>query len=104
MIKENLLLRHVRIYLILNPLKEKSVPKRKRKIPTLDLHGVRHENVEKKFDNFIFDNKEYSGNAIIITGKSNSMKQIVVGLLKNYSFDKIQISDIINTGYIKICF
>ena len=74
------------------------------KIPILDLHGVRHEAVEKRIDSFVFDNQGYTGTGIIITGKSYSMKQVVLGVLKNYSFDKIQIGDIINTGYIKICF
>jgi DNA-nicking Smr family endonuclease len=74
------------------------------KIPKLDLHGVRHADVEKRIDSFIFDNQGYAGTGIIITGKSYPMKQIVLSILKNYSFDKIQIDDIINTGYIKICF
>ena len=78
------------------------MPKTKRKELILDLHGVRHENVEKLIDKFIYANRDTSGYIKIITGNSFQMKKIVLDLLNVYSFDKIQIGDIINTGYIKI--
>ena len=75
---------------------------RKTKNPILDLHGVKHADVEKAVDNFVYKNREYSGVLEIITGNSGQMKNIVLSVLSQYSFDKIRIGDIINNGYIKV--
>jgi DNA-nicking Smr family endonuclease len=45
---------------------------------TLDLHGVKHEDVEHKLNEFFFwDHTEFE-NTKIITGKSDKMREIVV--------------------------
>ncbi len=76
--------------------------KKERKNPTLDLHGVKHADVENTVDRFIYNHREYSGWAMIITGKSYRMKTLVLAVLDRYSFEKIQSNDIFNTGYIKV--
>ena len=50
--------------------------------PTLDLHGVKHENVEDVVEEFICMNE---GAVKIITGYSNQMKIHVNNVLKKYN-------------------
>jgi DNA-nicking Smr family endonuclease len=68
----------------------------------LDLHGIKHNEVEKLIDAFIFDNNGNS-NLRIITGNSEKMKLIVVNTIKQYGYDH-RIGDTLgmNTGYIDI--
>ncbi len=75
---------------------------RKRKKPTLDLHGTKHENVPVLIDRFLYENRKYSGPAIIITGKSYKMENIVLETLSRYSIEKMPSLDIFNTGHITI--
>ena len=52
---------------------------------TIDLHGVKHENVRGLLDTFIWDNMKRKSNSVsIITGKSNEMKRIVSEILAEY--------------------
>lgn len=50
--------------------------------PTLDLHGVKHEDVENIVEEFICVNE---GTVKIITGYSNQMKIRVKKVLKKYN-------------------
>ena len=53
---------------------------------TLDLHGIKHEDVEHKLSEFFFwDDPEFR-NTKIITGKSEQMQKLVVEWLEGYEF------------------
>jgi DNA-nicking Smr family endonuclease len=56
----------------------------KKDTPILDLHGLAHKNVLNELINFYF--WEGNNNSIIITGKSNKMKEIVVEWLEENGF------------------
>jgi len=51
---------------------------------TLDLHGVRHYDVDRLVENFVLLNKPP---LTIITGHSDRMKQIVVNTLMVHEID-----------------
>jgi len=51
---------------------------------TLDLHGKRHEDVDRLVENFILLSEVPSK---IITGNSNKMKEIVTTVIERYGFD-----------------
>lgn len=54
----------------------------------LDLHGVKHADVSKELDMFLF--KHMQNNVLqleVITGKSNAMKNIVKELLPEYDLE-----------------
>lgn len=51
----------------------------------LDLHGIRHKDVPKIFDNFIFENYDKS-ELKIITGNSLEMKKIIKDLIREYNY------------------
>ena len=51
----------------------------------LDLHGIRHSNVEKTCHDFI--NNNWGHEMKIITGNSYMMKQIVSEVLKFYKLE-----------------
>ncbi len=54
---------------------------------TLDLHGVKHADVPKLLDQFLWEQmKRKSREAEVITGISPSMKEIVIKNLKDYDF------------------
>ena len=74
------------------------------KTPELDLHGVLHEDVPKKIDKFVYENRHYSGIGYIITGKSLQMKSIVKETLKLYFPEQKDSPFIINSGRIQINF
>jgi transposase len=50
---------------------------------TLDLHGTRHHQVERRVEDFVFRNPLP---VLIITGNSPSMKKIVWSVLENHGF------------------
>jgi DNA-nicking Smr family endonuclease len=51
----------------------------------LDLHGVKHENVIRVVDTFIWENMQRGETQlIIVTGKSTPMKNIVQECLNDY--------------------
>lgn len=55
---------------------------------TLDLHGVKHADVPKLLDQFIWEQMNKRSKEIeIITGISQTMKQIVIKNLKDYDFN-----------------
>lgn len=54
---------------------------------TLDLHGVRHADVPKLMDQFIWEQMNKKTREVeIITGISQAMKQVVIKTLKDYDF------------------
>lgn len=54
---------------------------------TLDLHGVRHADVPKLLDQFLWEQiQKKRREAEIITGISHSMIEIVIKNLKDYDF------------------
>jgi len=65
---------------------------------TLDLHGIRHEDVERMVQNYVFMT-EYPHD--IITGNSVEMHKIVKDILDEHKF-RYQVGDIINQGYIRV--
>lgn len=53
---------------------------------TIDLHGVKHEGVAHRLEEFFFwDSIEFK-NTKIITGKSSDMQKIVTEWLEGYDF------------------
>jgi DNA-nicking Smr family endonuclease len=65
----------------------------------LDLHGIKHADVQKVLDSFLFENMKHNKKKVeIITGLSEQMKIIVKNVLEDYSFDFEQ--DFINPGKI----
>jgi DNA-nicking Smr family endonuclease len=54
---------------------------------TLDLHGVRHADVPKLLDQFLWEQiQKKRREAEIITGMSNTMLEVVIKNLKDYDF------------------
>jgi len=53
---------------------------------TLDLHGVKHQDVEHKLSEFFFWDDPDFKNTKIITGKSEQMQKLVVEWLEGYEF------------------
>lgn len=55
---------------------------------TLDLHGVKHADVAKLIDQFIWEQMNKKSKEVeIITGISQTMKQVVIKNLKDYDFN-----------------
>jgi DNA-nicking Smr family endonuclease len=53
----------------------------------IDLHGIKHEDVGRKLDSFIWEHMQRKTAGIkIITGNSTEMKRIVSELFKEYGF------------------
>jgi len=54
---------------------------------TLDLHGVKHADVPRLLDQFIWEQMNKKSREVeIITGISQAMKQVVIKNLKDYDF------------------
>lgn len=54
----------------------------------LDLHGVRHKDVQEVLDSFIWDCIKFeTPQAEIITGNSSDMKNIVKNILMDYGLE-----------------
>jgi len=54
---------------------------------TLDLHGVKHSEVEEKLSRYFFWEKPGYKQYKIITGNSNKMKDIVISWLVNHEYN-----------------
>lgn len=53
----------------------------------LDLHGVKHENVNTLLDTFIWENMKQNAMGVkVITGNSPEMKRIVNEVVREYGF------------------
>lgn len=68
----------------------------------LDLHGVKHSDVQKEVDSFLWKNHDNIP-VQIVTGNSEKMKQEVIKVLKDYDYN-YRIGDYlgINTGFIEV--
>lgn len=55
------------------------------KNPELDLHGIRHQDVELEVENFVYKNQDHLP-ALIICGNSNAMIAIVHEVLNKIKF------------------
>jgi len=56
-------------------------------VETIDLHGVKHEEVGNMLDTFIWDNMKRKTSAVkIITGNREDMKKIVWDIANEYNF------------------
>lgn len=54
---------------------------------TLDLHGVKHSDVPKLLDQFLWEQMQKKRREVeIITGISNAMVELVIKNLKDYDF------------------
>ena len=56
---------------------------RKKQMIELDLHGYKHIEVEDEVENFVLRNKTPMR---IITGNSEKMKKLVIGILEYHNF------------------
>jgi DNA-nicking Smr family endonuclease len=54
----------------------------------LDLHGVKHADVSKELDSFLFEHLQTKNLQVeVVTGKSITMKNIVKDLLVDYNLE-----------------
>lgn len=55
----------------------------------LDLHGMRYEDARRAAEKFVNNNWEWDEyeEGEIITGHSSSMREMVIGILKEYNLD-----------------
>jgi DNA-nicking Smr family endonuclease len=54
----------------------------------LDLHGVKHADVSKELDSFLFEHLQTKNLQVeVVTGKSTTMKNIVKDLLVDYNLE-----------------
>jgi len=54
----------------------------------LDLHGIKHANVSKELDSFLYEHLQTKNLQVeIVTGKSSAMKNIVKNLLVDYGLE-----------------
>lgn len=67
----------------------------------LDLHGMRHEDVEEVCHRFVNENWGVSAELHIVTGHSVRMKSLVRRVLSMYDL-QFEDGDIKNKGYIRI--
>lgn len=58
----------------------------------IDLHGVKHENVQRELDQFFWQMMQRGHFEVeIVTGISQRMKQIVKEVSKDYNFSVLEI-------------
>ncbi|CAG7581163.1 MAG: putative hydrolase [uncultured marine phage] len=74
--------------------------KKRKEIPKLDLHGVKHQNVEVLVENFVLSNENRLP-VDIITGMSDTMKKLVTDILDYHGFEHEE-GDFFNKGYIHV--
>ncbi len=61
---------------------------------TLDLHGIKHQDVCRKLDEVVWEcMQKNKTQIIIITGKSDRMKEIVKDCLKDYKLMCFELFD-----------
>lgn len=72
------------------------------KSPTLDLHGIRHEEVPDVLAKFLWRHRCYKDVLVIITGYSYIMKNRVQEVLELYSTRRIEESDGRNYGRMRV--
>lgn len=69
-------------------------------VQPLDLHGVKHANVVKLVEDYLFQNQEECP-LKIITGNSDKMKNIVINVVQSNGFNYLE-GDYYNRGYITV--
>ena len=53
---------------------------------TLDLHGIRHSEVQVLLDQFLWENMKSNQKVVgVITGQSDQMKNIVINCVSDYN-------------------
>lgn len=68
---------------------------------SLDLHGIKHSEVQKLMDSFLFENMKSKQTKVeIITGLSDQMKNVVKKVLEDYDFEFEE--DFLNKGKINV--
>ena len=72
------------------------------KMPQLDLHGIRHDEVPDILAKFLWKHRAYKDVLVIITGYSYIMKSRVMAVLNMYHTRRIEESDGTNWGRIKV--
>jgi len=72
------------------------------KSPSVDLHGVRHDEVADVLAKFIWKHWAYKDVLVIITGYSMIMKKRALEVLKMYNTRRIEESDGHNWGRIRV--
>jgi DNA-nicking Smr family endonuclease len=72
------------------------------KSPTLDLHGIRHEEVPDVLAKFLWRHRCYKDALVIITGYSHIMKNRVQEVLVLYNTRRIEESDGKNHGRMRV--
>ena len=88
------------ILVILHLFMTKRFTRKQEPLRQLDLHGVRHSDVKVLVEDFVLENQNYLP-IKIITGNSDKMKSIVVGVLKEHGFSYSD-GDLYNRGYIDV--
>jgi DNA-nicking Smr family endonuclease len=69
----------------------------------LDLHGVKHADVDKELDSFLYEHLQTKNLQVeVVTGKSTTMKKIVKDLLVDYNLEVSQ--ELENKGLLQIIF
>ncbi len=67
----------------------------------IDLHGVKHSEVQKIIDSFLWENMKKNKKEVrVITGLSDQMKRIVSDITKEYQMDYYE--DPLNGGVLII--
>lgn len=69
-------------------------------VKELELHGIKHSEVENLVEKYVIYN-EKNLPLKIITGKSEQMKEIVINVLESHKY-KYKIGDYKNQGYITV--
>ena len=66
----------------------------------LDLHGIKHQNVQQELDQFFWKmmNNKKIEYVHVITGQSTKMKSIVYDVCNEYNFKTTE--DYYNSGYV----
>lgn len=85
----------------LNFIKNLHMSKKKKNsssTPKLDLHGVKHQNVESLVEDYVL---QTTPPMRIVTGNSAAMKNIVIAVLKKHDY-KFQDGDFFSSGCILI--
>tara|TARA_Y100000034_G_C6594771_1_gene258506 strand:+ start:298 stop:531 length:234 start_codon:yes stop_codon:yes gene_type:complete len=72
------------------------------KPPTLDLHGIRHEEVPDVLAKFLWRHRCYKDVLVIITGYSHIMKNRVQEVLVLYNTRRIEENDGRNYGRMRV--
>ena len=72
------------------------------KPPTLDLHGIRHDEVPDVIAKFLWKHWGYKDDLHIITGNSCIMRYAVLKVLEMYNTRKIESNDIGNWGRVRV--